>query len=77
MGGDSNGADQIRRMIERLAPKPICDDCIADRLELADWQGVTQASRELAGQDGFERARDRCTICGLSKLVTRRRPRGG
>ena len=77
MGGGSNGADQVRRMIERLAPEPICDDCIADKLELADWQGVAQASRELAGQDGFERARARCTICGLSKLVTRKRPRLG
>ena len=77
MSGDGNGADQVRRMIERLAPEPICDDCIADNLELADGQSVAQASRELAGQDGFERARDRCTICGLSKLVTRKRPRGG
>jgi len=77
MGGDSNKADQIRRMIERLAPEPICDDCIADRLELADGQGVAQAGRELAGQDGFERARGRCTICGLSRRVTRKRPRGG
>ena len=77
MGGGSNGADQVRRMIERLAPEPICDDCIADKLELADWQGVAQASRELAGQDGFERARARCTICGLSKLVARKRPRLG
>jgi len=77
MGGDGNGADQVRRMIERLAPEPICDDCIADKLELADGQSVAQASRELAGQDGFERARDRCTICGLSKRVTRKRPRVG
>jgi len=77
MSGDGNGADQVRRMIERLAPEPICDECIADKLELTDWQGVAQSSRELAGQDGFERARDLCTICDASKLVTRKRPRGG
>jgi hypothetical protein len=77
MSGGSSGADQVRRMIERLAPEPICDDCIADKLALADGRSVAQTSRELAGQDGFERARDRCTICGVRKRVTRKRPRGG
>jgi len=77
MDGDTNAADQVRRMIERLAPEAICDDCVADKLELADGQGVAQACRELAGQDGFERARGRCSICGVSKRVARKRPRGG
>lgn len=76
MDGDTKGADQVRRMIERLAPEPVCDECIADQLERADGQGVAQAGRELTGQDGFERARGRCAICGVSRRVTRKRPRG-
>lgn len=65
--------DQVRKLIERLAPEAICDDCIAERLGLSVRQHANHAARELAGSDGFERGKDDCAICGENKLVTHRR----
>jgi len=64
--------DQVRRLIERLSPEPICDDCISDRLGLAVRQHANHKTRELAGTNGFERRKDPCAICGATKLVIRR-----
>lgn len=64
--------DTIRKLIERLAPAPVCDDCIADRLSLADRQEASIAANELAAASQFERRRDICTLCGIEKLTTRR-----
>ena len=60
------------KLIERLAPDPVCDDCIADRLELADRQDAGIAANELAGTSQFERRRDACVLCGITKPTTRR-----
>lgn len=65
--------DHVRRLIERLSPDPICDDCIAERLGLSVRQHANHKTRELAGQDGFERGRDICAIFGQTKLVIRQR----
>lgn len=64
--------DPIRKLIERLAPNPVCDDCIADRLSLADRQEVGLAANELAATRQFERRRNVCTLCETEKLTTRR-----
>ncbi len=64
--------DQVRALIERLAPEPICDDCIADKLDLSVRQHANHKTRELAGSHGFTRAKDACTLCGATKLVIRR-----
>ncbi|MGN6278902.1 MAG: hypothetical protein ACTHM8_09300 [Sphingomonas sp.] len=64
--------DQVRRLIERLSPEPICDDCIADKLGLSVRQHANRKSRELAGTHGFERRKDICAICGTTKMVIRR-----
>ena len=64
--------DDIRKLIERVAPSPICDDCIAERLQLADPREVSIATNELAGLSQFERRRDACTLCDAQKLTTRR-----
>lgn len=64
--------DTIRKLIERLAPDPVCDDCIVDRLSLADRQDASIAANELAATSRFERRRDTCTLCGTEKLTTRR-----
>lgn len=65
--------DQVRGLIERLSPDPICDDCIAERLGLPARQNARHKARELAGSNGFERNMDACAICGETKQVTRRR----
>nr|WP_294814699.1 hypothetical protein [uncultured Sphingomonas sp.] len=64
--------DDIRKLIERLAPDPVCDDCIAERLQVADVQAAGAATRALAGAARFERRRDSCTLCGVTKPTTRR-----
>jgi hypothetical protein len=67
--------DQVRKLIERLAPDPICDDCITEKLGLSVRQHANHKTRELAGSDGFERGKDACALCGDTKLVIRKRPR--
>lgn len=64
--------DDVRALIDRLSPEPICDDCIADRLKLSVRQHAIQKTRELAGLNGFERHKDICSKCFGEKLVIRR-----
>jgi hypothetical protein len=65
--------DDVRKLIDRLTPDPVCDDCIGEKLGLASRHNANRASRELAGRDGFERRRDVCSLCGGDKLVIRHR----
>ncbi len=67
--------DQVKALIERLKPEPICDDCIAERLNLAARQYANQETRELAGMGGFERQIGACAICGGRKKVIRAKRR--
>ena len=66
-----NVLDQVRAFIVRLAPRPVCDDCVAEKLVLGARQHANQKTRQLAGSDGFERRRDLCSLCAGEKLVTR------
>jgi len=63
--------EKIRSFISRLSPDAVCDDCIAERLGLSVRQHANHKSRELAGSGGFERRKDRCSLCGGDKLVIR------
>ncbi|HUE79643.1 MAG TPA: hypothetical protein VMN38_08430 [Sphingomicrobium sp.] len=64
--------DRVRALIERLAPGAVCDDCIADKLELSVRQHANHKTRELAGSQSFERVMGLCTICSSEKKVIRR-----
>lgn len=64
--------DDVRALITRLSPSPICDDCVAEKLNLSVRQHANHKTRELAGSNGFERRRDICSLCFGEKLVTRR-----
>jgi hypothetical protein len=61
--------EKIRRLIERLSPQPICDDCIVDRLALPFRQDAGHKVRELAGTGGFVRGKGRCSLCGETRLT--------
>jgi hypothetical protein len=50
---------RVLAFIARLGPEAVCDDCIADRLDLAGLE-VSCASRELAGTARFERQKGEC-----------------
>jgi len=76
IGGQEPGAatsvlEQVRKLIERLGPAPICDGCIAETLRLSAPQRANPLARQLAGLGRFERRRDICSICYTEKLVTR------
>jgi hypothetical protein len=64
--------NDVRKLIERLSPTPVCDDCVADRLGLSIRQHANHKTRELAGQNGFERRKDICSLCFGDKLVIRK-----
>ncbi|OJY60537.1 MAG: hypothetical protein BGP16_05645 [Sphingobium sp. 66-54] len=66
---------QVRALIERLAPEPICDDCITQRLGLSVRQHANHKTRELAGMNGFERQIGPCALCGSQKKVIRAKGR--
>lgn len=57
---------QVRALIERLSPEPICDDCITERLALSVRQHANHKSRELAGTSGFERKQEPARSAALS-----------
>ena len=63
--------DEVRALITRLSPAPICDDCVAERLGLSIRQHANHKTRELAGSNGFERRKDICSLCHGEKLVIR------
>jgi hypothetical protein len=64
--------DAVRRLIERLSPEPVCDECVAERLGSDAHQDVAAATAELAGAKGFERAMSACTLCEETKKATRK-----
>jgi uncharacterized protein YaaQ len=63
--------EEVRAFVTRLSPDPVCDDCIADRLQLSPRQHANHKTRELAGTGGFERRKGECSLCGAEKKVIR------
>lgn len=61
--------DDVATLVMRLAPHGICDDCIADKLNLTVRQHANHKTRELAGSKGFRREKDLCSVCSQAKLV--------
>lgn len=71
MAGGITIAEQIERLIVRLDGAGICDDCIAERLDLDPGSAAHAVMGELGGRAGFERRKDNCTLCGESRTVVR------
>lgn len=55
----------------QIAPAAICDDCIANRLDLSARQRSNYKTRDLVDVPGFDRG-DACSVCRGVKLVIRR-----
>lgn len=64
--------ENVSALIDRLAPEPSCDDCVAERLGLSVPQHANYKTREHAGSNRFERRKDVCSMCIGEKLVIRR-----
>ena len=61
--------DDVRSFIEARSTRPVCDDCITDKLGLSVRQHANHKTRELAEMPGFDRRIDVCSICGSTKKV--------
>lgn len=61
--------DEVRALIVRLAGAAVCDDCIAERLQLSVRQHANHKTRELSASPGFVREKDECSLCQQTKLV--------
>ncbi|MGY2736599.1 hypothetical protein [Sphingomonas sp. UYP23] len=73
MTATSSLGDRVRALVTRLAPHPVCDACVADRLGLDAGARANPETRALAGSGGFERRRDICSLCYGERLVIRLR----
>lgn len=62
----------VRRLVERLAPAPICDACVAERLTLPVNDELHAVLGELAVERGFDRERAPCSLCERAGPVTRK-----
>jgi hypothetical protein len=61
--------ENVAKLVSRLSPEPVCDDCIARTLGLSAPRHAARKTRELAGSNGFARRKDACSLCGETKLV--------
>jgi hypothetical protein len=68
----AEGQDEVRRFVARLAPAPVCDRCIAERLELGATSAAAARTAELAGSAMFERLKAACSLCGVETSVIRK-----
>ena len=64
--------EDVRNLVEDMAPTAVCDDCIKDRLRLRVRQHANHKTRELADAPEFDRRKNYCAVCGSVKLVIRR-----
>jgi hypothetical protein len=61
----------VRSLLVRLSPEPICDGCVAMTLDTATLAEIGQKTTELAVTPGFRRSAAACSMCGTRKKVTR------
>jgi hypothetical protein len=61
--------ERVRQLVVRISPDEICDDCLADKLQLADRQRANAATRELAAEARYIRSQDQCALCDQRKKV--------
>jgi hypothetical protein len=61
----------VRSLLIRLSPEPICNGCIAATLDEAAFAEVGHKTVELAVAPGFRRSVAIYSMCNTSKKVTR------
>jgi hypothetical protein len=64
--------NQIRRLVLRLAPAPVCDGCIARQLNLTASDEFRSCIGELAAERDCRRERDACALCKVQSPVLRK-----
>jgi hypothetical protein len=61
--------DRVRQFVERVAPLPLCEGCLTERLEDVPAEEVHLSLSELAVERGFDRLRAVCGLCGHDELA--------
>jgi hypothetical protein len=61
--------DDVSDLIVRRRGDAICDDCIADKLNLTVRQHANRKTNILKNESGFNRRKDICPVCKGNKLV--------
>jgi hypothetical protein len=64
---------QARRLVDAIAPTPVCGECVAGRLGGAPGNEVQMSLSELAAERGYARENDTCGLCGTHGHVIRKR----
>ena len=64
MTAKSSIAERVEALVRRMGGIPLCDDCIADRLDLSSIAQASVATGAAGGVRGFERSRGPCGLCG-------------
>lgn len=63
---------RVNEFISKQRPRAICDDCIAESLELSRRQQSARVTGALETTSDFVREFYECAMCGNEKKVTRR-----
>ncbi len=64
-------AERVAGLVRRMDGTPLCDECIADRLDLSSIAQASVATSSASGTGGFERLRGPCGLCGEPGPVIR------
>lgn len=71
MSKASSIGGRVEALIRRMDGAPLCDDCIAERLDLSSLSHASIVTSAVGGTGGFERLKAPCSLCGATKLVIR------
>lgn len=63
-------AERVEALIRRLDGTPLCDECIADRLDLSSLAQASVVTSSVAGKGRFVRLKGPCGLCGQPRHVT-------
>lgn len=64
-------AERVAGLVRRMDGTPLCDECIADRLDLSSIAQASVVTSSASGTRGFERLRGPCGLCGEPGPVIR------
>lgn len=63
--------ERVAGLVRRMDGTPLCDECIADRLDLSSIAQASVVTSSASGTGGFERLRGPCGLCGEQGPVIR------
>ncbi len=64
-------SERVAGLVRRMDGTPLCDECIAVRLDLSSIAQASVATSSASGTGGFERLRGPCGLCGEPGPVIR------